>query len=408
WLVFETGKQWREADADLAEAVDFCEYYARGALELEHERTRNLPGEENAYFYTPRGVTVVIAPWNFPLAIMVGMAVAPLAVGNPVIIKPAEQSSIVAAKFIELVQELDLPSGVVNFVPGLGEEVGKRLVEHPDVATITFTGSVPVGLAINRAAAETHPGQLHVKRVLAEMGGKNAVIVDDDADLDEAVKGVVFSAFGYQGQKCSACSRVIVLPRVYDAFVARVKDAVASLAVGPPDDPAFSVGPVIDRDAQKRLQDAIEQGKREAKLLVGLEVGELAKRGNYVGPHVFTDVDPKSMLGQQELFGPVLAIIKAMDLNEALAIANDVPYALTGGCFSRNPASLERVRRDFLVGNLYLNRKITGALVDVQPFGGFKLSGIGAKAGGPDYLKQFLVPRTVTENTLRRGFAPEE
>ncbi len=408
WMVFETGKQWREADADVAEAIDFCEYYGREMLSLTSPRRRDLPGENNEYFYMPRGVTVVIAPWNFPLAILTGMAVAPLVGGNTVILKPAEQSSIVAAKLVDILREVGLPSGVVNFVPGLGEEVGKHLVEHPGVATITFTGSVAVGTTINLAAARQAPGQHHVKRVLAEMGGKNAIIIDNDADVDEALRGVIASAFGYQGQKCSACSRVIVLPGVYDAFVSRLGDAVKSLAIGPPEDPAFSVGPVIDREAFERLNAAIAKGKTEARSLACADPGPLAARGNYVGPHVFADVAPGSMLGQAELFGPVLSVIRARDLSHALEIANGTAYALTGGCYSRNPATLDRARREFLVGNLYLNRKITGALVDCQPFGGFKLSGIGAKAGGPDYLRQFLVPRAITENTLRRGFAPEE
>jgi RHH-type proline utilization regulon transcriptional repressor/proline dehydrogenase/delta 1-pyrroline-5-carboxylate dehydrogenase len=407
WICFECGKQWREADADVAEAIDFCEYYARGMMELEEPRTRNLPGEENNYFYTPKGPTVVISPWNFPLAIMVGMAMAPLVAGNPVILKPAEQSSIIGALFAEILQELDLPPGVVGFVPGLGEEVGQRLVEHEQTAIVTFTGSVPVGMIINKTAASTS-GKTHVKHVVAEMGGKNAVIVDDDADLDEAVRGVVQSAFGYQGQKCSACSRVIVLPRVYDTFVARLKDAVASLAVGPADDPTFSVGPVIDREARDRQLAVIERAKSSAKLLVAGSAGPSSPPGWYVPPHVFVDADHNGELGQNEFFGPILAVFRAKDLDEALAMANGVNYALTGGCFSRNPTTLERVRREFLVGNLYLNRKITGANVDVQPFGGFKMSGIGAKAGGPDYLRQFLTPRTITENTLRRGFAPEE
>jgi RHH-type proline utilization regulon transcriptional repressor/proline dehydrogenase/delta 1-pyrroline-5-carboxylate dehydrogenase len=408
WIVFETGKQWRESDADVAEAIDFCEYYGREMLSLTTPRRRNLPGERNEYFYIPRGVTVVIAPWNFPLAILTGMAVAPLVGGNPVILKPAEQSSIVAAKLVEILRETGFDPGVVNFVPGLGEEVGKHLVEHPGVATITFTGSVAVGTAINLAASRQAPGQRHVKRVLAEMGGKNAIIIDNDADLDEAIRGVVASAFGYQGQKCSACSRVIVLDAVYEAFVSRLTGAVRSLTIGPPEAPAFTVGPVIDRDAFDRLNVAIARAKSEATLIASVDPGDLALTGNFIGPHVFADVDPESMLAQTELFGPVLAVIRAPDLTSALEIANGTAYALTGGCYSRNPATLERVRREFLVGNLYLNRRITGALVDCQPFGGFKLSGIGAKAGGPDYLRQFLMPRAITENTLRRGFAPGE
>jgi RHH-type proline utilization regulon transcriptional repressor/proline dehydrogenase/delta 1-pyrroline-5-carboxylate dehydrogenase len=408
WMVFECGKQWREADADVAEAIDFCEFYARGMLQLAAPRQRNIPGEDNSYFYLPRGVVAVISPWNFPLAILCGMTMAPLVAGNTVVIKPAEQSSVVAAKFTEILQSLDLPYGVVNFVPGVGEEVGARLVEHPDVAAITFTGSQNVGLEINRIAAQTSPGQHHVKHVIAEMGGKNAIIIDDDADLDEAVRGVVASAFGYQGQKCSACSRVIVLPKVYAAFEARLRDAVASLAIGPPEDPAYAIGPVIDREAFERLKGSIAKARGEATCLYAGDPGKLAEVGYYVGPHVFSDVDPKSMLGQVEFFGPVLSVLRAANMDEALAIANGTPYALTGGVFSRNPATIARAKREFLVGNLYINRKITGALVDCQPFGGFKLSGVGGKAGGPDYLKQFLVPRTITENTLRRGFAPQQ
>lgn len=407
WMVLECGKQWREADADVAEAIDFCEYYGRQMLELAHPRDRNVPGEDNQYFYTPRGVCIVISPWNFPLAILCGMAMAPLVAGNTVILKPAEQSSVIAAKFMEILKSLDLPPGVVNFVPGIGEEVGARLVEHPETAVITFTGSVPVGLTINRIAATPAEGQIHVKKVIAEMGGKNAAIVDDDADLDEAVKGVLQSAFGYQGQKCSACSRAIVLPAVYDAFVARLKDAAASLTIGPSEDPAYAIGPVIDKEACDRLKAAIEKGKAESKLLFGGEPDSSLAGGFFIGPHVFVDVKPDSYLAQTELFGPVLAIIKAENIDQALEIANGTKYALTGGLFSRNPRTIAKVREQFLVGNLYINRKITGAEVDRQPFGGFKLSGIGAKAGGPDYLLQFLVPRTITENTLRRGFAPE-
>lgn len=408
WEVLECGKQWREADADVTEAIDFCEFYARSILELSRIRRRPLPGETNEYFYIPKGVCVVIAPWNFPLAILCGMTVAPLVAGNTVIIKPAEQSAVVGAKFAELLKELDLPEGVVNFLPGVGETVGPALVEHPDVSVITFTGSVPVGLQINQTAARTWSGQSHVKHVVAEMGGKNAIIIDDDADLDEAVKGVVYSAFGYQGQKCSACSRVIVMPRVYNTFVNRLRDAVASLTVGPPEDPRYAIGPVIDAEAFQRLHRSIERAQSESHCLFAGDLGELANVGYFIAPHLFVDVSPDSFLAQEELFGPVLAILRAKDLSEALQIANGTKYALTGGLFSRNPRTIDRVREEFLVGNLYINRGITGSLVDVQPFGGFKLSGIGAKAGGPDYLHHFLVPRTITENTLRRGFAPEE
>lgn len=408
WVVLECGKQWREADADVAEAIDFCEFYARTMLELSRPRRHSLPGEENAYHYIPRGVTGVIAPWNFPLAILCGMTVAPLVAGNTVVVKPAEQSSLVAARFFEVLRGLDLPAGTVNFLPGLGEEVGRRLVEHPLVALINFTGSVAVGLDIVARAARAEPNQRHVKHVLAEMGGKNAIIIDDDADLDEAVLGVLASAFGYQGQKCSACSRVVVLPRIHDAFASRLADATARLSIGPPADPTFDIGPVIDEAARDRLLAAIVQGKQQAKCLFAGSLGPGTEHGTYVAPHIFADVAPDSFLAREELFGPILAIQRARDITHALELANGTLYALTGGLYSRNPAVITKVRAEFEVGNLYINRKITGAEVDRQPFGGFRLSGTGAKAGGPEYLLHFLYPRTVTENTLRRGFAPSE
>ncbi len=366
-----------------------------------------MPGEENAYFYEPRGVAVVIAPWNFPLAILTGMTAAALAGGNTAIMKPAEQAPVIAAKLMEAFEEAGFPPGVVNYLPGVGEEIGPALVRHPDVAVIAFTGSRAVGLEIQRQAAETPAGQDHLKRVIAELGGKNAVIIDDDADLDEAVQGVVESAFGYAGQKCSACSRVIVPEPIYDAFLGRLIEVTRSLRVGPADEPGTNVGPVIDDEARERIEKAIEAGKESGRLVYSADVSALAAEGCYVGPHIFADVRPDSPLAQEEIFGPVLAVIRSSGLSESLQIANGTRYALTGGIFSRSPANIERARREFRVGNLYINRKITGALVDRQPFGGFKLSGIGSKAGGPDYLQQFLIPRTITENTLRRGFAPE-
>jgi RHH-type proline utilization regulon transcriptional repressor/proline dehydrogenase/delta 1-pyrroline-5-carboxylate dehydrogenase len=406
WIVLEVGKPWREADADVAEAIDFCEYYA-----LEGERLQghdvNLPGEENAYFYEPRGVAVVIAPWNFPLAILCGMATAALVTGNTVILKPAEQSSVVGAKLMEVILEAGLPPGVVNFLPGVGEEIGPVLVEHPDVALIAFTGSLKVALAINEAASKTPGGQTHVKKVIAEMGGKNAIIVDSDADLDEAVRGVVDAAFGYAGQKCSAGSRAIVLAGIYDQFLTRLVEATKSLTVSPAELPGCSVGPVIDRESQERLRKAVEAGKKDAKLLHQTDLGDLSSRGFFVGPTVFADVPETSPLAQDEFFGPVLSVMKAKDLDDAIRLANGVKYALTGAVFSRSPENIAAVKRRFRVGNLYVNRKCTGALVNRQPFGGFKLSGIGSKAGGPDYLLQFVLPRTVTENTMRRGFAPD-
>jgi RHH-type proline utilization regulon transcriptional repressor/proline dehydrogenase/delta 1-pyrroline-5-carboxylate dehydrogenase len=406
WEVYECGKPWREADADVAEAIDFCDYYAHEMIRLANPIRHDVPGEDNEYFYEPRGVTVVIAPWNFPLAILCGMTTAALVTGNPVIMKPAEQSSVVAAKLMEIFRDIGLPKGVLQFLPGIGEEVGPTLVNHPDVAVIAFTGSRGVGLAINHDASATTPGQEHVKRVIAEMGGKNAIIVDADADLDEAVKGVVESAFVYAGQKCSACSRAVVLEPIYEAFLPRLIEATRSLKMTLADDPGCFVGPVIDMEARDRILGTIEKGKQEAKLAFAADAGALAQQGSFVPPHVFADVSPQAMIAREEVFGPVLAVIRARDMQEALEIANGTSYALTGGLFSRSPESIRTVRRQFRVGNLYINRKITGALVERQPFGGFKLSGIGSKAGGPDYLLQFLLPRSITENTMRHGFTP--
>jgi RHH-type transcriptional regulator, proline utilization regulon repressor / proline dehydrogenase / delta 1-pyrroline-5-carboxylate dehydrogenase len=406
WQVYECGKQWREADADVAETIDYLNYYASEMVRLARPQRRDVPGEDNEYFYEPRGVTVVIAPWNFPLAILCGMSAAAIVTGNTVVFKPAEQSSIVGAKLMEVFQEAGLPPGVANYLPGVGEEIGPILVDHPQVAMIAFTGSRGVGLHINRQAATVVPGQDHVKRALAEMGGKNAVIVDDDADLDEAVRGVAASAFGYQGQKCSACSRAVVLDAIHDVFLNRLVEATRSLKVAPAEDPGSTVGPLIDDESRQRVLGYIEKGKKEARLVYAGQSGALTEEGYYVAPHIFADVSPGAIIAQEEVFGPVLAVIKARDLNHALEIANGTQYALTGGIFSRSPAHIAQVRREFRVGNLYINRKITGALVDRQPFGGFKMSGIGSKAGGPDYLLQFVQPRTITENTLRRGFAP--
>jgi RHH-type proline utilization regulon transcriptional repressor/proline dehydrogenase/delta 1-pyrroline-5-carboxylate dehydrogenase len=406
WQVYECGKPWREADADVAETIDYCDFYGHEMLRLANPRHRDVAGEDNAYLYEPRGVAVVIAPWNFPLAILAGMTTAALVTGNTVVMKPAEQSAVIGAKLMEVFREVGLPAGVANYLPGVGEEVGPPLVNHPDVSLIAFTGSRSVGLAINRQAAEMSAGQHHVKRVIAEMGGKNAIIVDDDADMDEAVHGVVWSAFGYAGQKCSACSRVIVPESLHDAFLSRLVEATRSLKVAPAEDPGCSLGPVIDEEAQRRILRTIEKGKGKGRLVFAGDVGPLADEGYYVAPHIFADVAPTAELAQEEVFGPVLVVLRARDLTHALEIANGTPYALTGGLFSRSPEHIARVKREFRVGNLYINRKITGALVDRQPFGGFKLSGIGSKAGGPDYLLQFVLPRTITENTLRRGFAP--
>ncbi len=408
WETYECGKGWREATADICEAIDFCEYYARGAIALERENGADVPGEENRFEYRPRGVVGVIAPWNFPLAIVTGMTAAALSTGNTVVMKPAEQSPLVASKLMEIFQEVGFPPGVVNFVPGRGEVAGAALVEHPDVALIAFTGSREVGLQINARAAEVSAGGIGiVKRVIAEMGGKNAVIVDDDADLDEAVLGVLHSAFGFQGQKCSACSRAIVLDAVHDTFVERLVEASRSLQVGLAESPGTDVGPVIDQASLDKVHTYIKLGREEGREILAAEVPEsLDGAGYFVGPHIFSDVAPDARLAREEVFGPVLAVIRVTDLDEALRVSNSTEYALTGGIFSRSPAAIEQVKRELMVGNLYINRAITGAIVGRQPFGGFKMSGIGSKAGGPDYLLQFVIPRTITENTVRRGFAP--
>jgi RHH-type proline utilization regulon transcriptional repressor/proline dehydrogenase/delta 1-pyrroline-5-carboxylate dehydrogenase len=408
--VFEVGKPWREADADVAEAIDFCEYYAREGIAMATARCVDVPGEENATTYRPRGVAVVIAPWNFPLAILAGMTTAALVTGNTVVMKPAEQSSLVGLLLHEILLEAGVPATALAFLPGRGEVVGPVLVSHPDTALVAFTGSRGVGMAINRLAAESSGGDggtdRVVKRVIAELGGKNAIVVDDDADLDEAVVAAVQSSFGFQGQKCSACSRVIVVDRVHDAFLQRFAAAVRSLKVGPADDPGTRVGPLVDEEARDRVQSFIAIGRKTGREVVSTDVGGLAERGWFVGPHVFADVDPAGPLGQEEIFGPVVAVFRARDFAQAIDLANGTRYALTAGVFSRSPAHLAQARESLEAGNIYLNRGITGALVRRQPFGGYRLSGIGSKAGGPDYLLQFVVPRTVTENTLRRGFAP--
>ena len=407
WIVLETGKPWREADADVAEAIDFCRYYADEAVALWEPRHRDVAGEDNFTFYEPRGVAVTIAPWNFPLAILTGMTAAAVATGNPTIMKPAEQSPVIAAKLMDVFLAAGVPPGVVAYLPGVGEEVGPVLTGHPDVALIAFTGSLNVALRINEQVAKLPPGSDRVKKLIAEMGGKNAIIVDTDADLDEAVRGVVDSAFGYAGQKCSAGSRAIVVESIYDQFLARLIEATKSLTVAPAEEPGTSLGPVIDAEARDRIVRTIEAGEKECRLAFRYDVGPLAEAGYFVGPTVFAEVPETSSLAREEIFGPVLTVLKATDIDDAIRLANGTKYALTGGVYSRSPTTLDAVKRRFRVGNLYVNRKCTGALVDRQPFGGFKLSGIGSKAGGPDYLLQFVVPRTITENTMRRGFAPE-
>jgi RHH-type proline utilization regulon transcriptional repressor/proline dehydrogenase/delta 1-pyrroline-5-carboxylate dehydrogenase len=405
WEIFEAGKPWREADADVAEAIDFLRFYADEMERLAGaKKLGRRPGEVNHLVYGPRGITAVIAPWNFPLAIPAGMVAAALVAGNAVLFKPSERSPLMGVLLAEILRGAGVPAGVLTCLPG-GPDVGHTLVTHPDVATIAFTGSKAVGLQIMAEAARIEPQQRAVKRILAEMGGKNAIIIDETADLDEAVGGVVASFAGYSGQKCSACSRAIVHRAVYDEFVARLKDAVLSLVVGDPADPGTKVGPVIDGRAQRSIREYVALGQREGQLLVQGTVPDI---GYFVEPTVFTGIQPHHRLAQEEIFGPVLSIMKAASFLEAIQIANDTIYALTGGVYSRSPVHLAYARERFDVGNLYLNRPITGALVGRQPFGGHRLSGVGTKAGGEDYLAQFMVARVVSENTLRRGFESAE
>ncbi len=405
WMVFEAGKPLQQADVEVSEAADFCRYYAAEMERLDPEVIYDVAGESDRYFYRPKGIVLVISPWNFPLAIPTGMTVAALVTGNCALLKPAAATSVIAAKLSDILVEAGIPKGVFQYVPGSGSTVGNHLVKHPDVQMIVFTGSQEVGCQIYASAAIVQPGQKHLKRVVAEMGGKNAIIVDESADLDQAVQGIVYSAFGYSGQKCSACSRVVVLASVYDAFTTRLVEATKSLNVGDAADPSTKVGPVIDAAAQQRIRDTIVKAKMESTLALELPSPE---PGYFVGPVIFTDVDPQAGIAQEEIFGPVLSVIKAQDFEQALAIANGTNYALTGGLYSRTPSHIEQAKVEFEVGNLYINRSITGAIVARQPFGGYKLSGVGSKAGGPDYLLQFLDPRTVTENIQRQGFAPIE
>lgn len=401
WEIVEVGKPWREADADVAEAIDFLEFYAGQMARLASPlQLGHYPGERNHLVYGPRGVAAVIAPWNFPLAIPAGMVSAALVTGNAVLFKPSERSPLMGHWLTDILIEAGVPSGVLVYLPG-GPEIGRALAASPDVSTIAFTGSKEVGLQLLAGAAAVLPGPRLVKRVIAEMGGKNAIIVDETADLDEAIAGVVASFTGYAGQKCSACSRAIVHEGVYDQFLSRLHDAVISLTIGDPLDPGTQVGPVIDARAKARIEEYIAWGQREGRLLIRRTVDG---PGHFVGPTVFADVLPTHRLAQEEIFGPVLAVMKAATMEEAVELANSTSYALTGGIYSRSPAHLALARERFDVGNLYVNRPITGALVGRQPFGGHRFSGVGAKAGGDDYLQQFMMSRVISENTLRRGF----
>jgi RHH-type proline utilization regulon transcriptional repressor/proline dehydrogenase/delta 1-pyrroline-5-carboxylate dehydrogenase len=405
--VFEVGKAWAEADGDIREAMDFCLFYAQQMrLRGRPRLTQHVLGEESYQHYWPRGVALVIAPWNFPMAILCGMVSAALVTGNTVIMKPAEQAAVCGAMLMEMFEEAGVPPGVLNFLPGHGSVIGAHLVDHKDVDLIAFTGSREVGLRIWESAGKTRPGQRELKRVVCEMGGKNAVIIDSDADLDEAIVDSIYSAFGYQGQKCSALSRLIVLEENYGRVMERLLSAAASLRVGNPEEPGITVGPVIDETAYKRILNYIEIGKGEATF--AYQKGDVPEKGFFVPPTIFTNVKPDMRIAREEIFGPVLSVLKVRDLNEAIAVANDTDFALTAGFFSRSPANIERAKAEIVAGNVYINRSCTGAVVGRHPFGGFKMSGSGTKAGGEDYLLNFIVPRVVTENITRHGFAPEE
>jgi RHH-type proline utilization regulon transcriptional repressor/proline dehydrogenase/delta 1-pyrroline-5-carboxylate dehydrogenase len=407
WMVLEVGKGWREADADVAEAIDFCHYYAEMAEWLASPHDRPVAGESNITTRRGRGVAAVIAPWNFPLAIPCGMTAAALAAGCATVLKPAEPSAVVGALLHGIFLEAGVPPEALALAQGPGETVGEALVGHPLTSVIAFTGSLKVGALINERASRLAPGQHHFKRVLAEMGGKNAVIIDDDADMDEAIRSVLAGAFGYQGQKCSACSRLLVPAGMHDAITTRLADAARVLTMGPAENPSFALGPVIDDEARARIEAAIGEGLKRGNEILGMSAGRLTNEGSFVAPAIFTGLTPADPLVRDEIFGPVLAVLPYRDFDEAIHLANDTPFALTAGLHSRSPARIGRFARDARAGNLYVNRKMTGAVVDRQPFGGYGFSGIGAKAGGPDYLQQFMIARTVTENTMRRGFSPE-
>ena len=397
WLVFEVSKNWAEADGDIAETIDFCELYAREALRLSKAAPPvQLPGERDTLFYIPLGVGAVIPPWNFPCAIMAGMTLASIVCGNTVILKPSSDSPTIAAKFIELLEEAGMPEGVVNFCPGAGASFGDAIVAHPKTRYIAFTGSREVGLHINKSAATQAPGQVWIKRTVLEMGGKDAIVVDADTDLDVAVEGVAQSAFGFQGQKCSACSRAIVDERVYDKFLDMLKARVEKFTIGDPTE-NFNMGAVINEGSMKTILEYIEAGKRDGRLLTGGGRASNAGEGYFLQPTVFADIPPKSKLEQEEIFGPVLAVIKSRNFDHAMEIANDTEFGLTGAVYTKSRDKIERAIRDFHVGNLYINRKCTGAIAGVHPFGGFNMSGTDSKSGGPDYLYLFSQGKSVGE-----------
>ncbi len=397
WLVFEVSKNWGEADGDISETIDFLEFYGREALRLaKSEAPVQLPGEHDTFTYIPLGVGAVIPPWNFPCAIMAGMTAASIVSGNTVILKPSSDSPTIAAKFMELLEEAGLPEGVVNFCPGSGASFGDAIVVHPKTRYIAFTGSREVGLHINQVAATPAPGQIWIKRTILEMGGKDAIIVDADADIDAAVEGVAQAAFGFQGQKCSACSRAIVDERVYDKFVDQLKARVEKITVGDPANNA-NMGAVINEGSMKTILQYIEQGKKDGRLITGGERDTKAGEGYYIRPTVFADIPAKSKLEQEEIFGPVLAVIKAKGFDNALAIANDTEFGLTGAVYTNSHDKIVRAKQEFHVGNLYINRKCTGAMVGAHPFGGFNMSGTDSKCGGPDYLYLFTQGKSIGE-----------
>jgi 1-pyrroline-5-carboxylate dehydrogenase len=397
WLTYEVGKNWAEADADVGETIDFLEFYAREALRLDAATTPiQLPGERDQLRYIPLGVGAVIPPWNFPLAIMAGMTAAAIVCGNTVILKPSGDAPTIAAIFFTLLEDAGLPDGVVNFCPGAGAKFGSAIVAHPQTRFIAFTGSKAVGLEIHESAAKTRPGQKFIKRTVLEMGGKDSIIVESDCDLDAAVEGVVASTFGFNGQKCSACSRVIVNAAIYDTFCDRLRERVAAIKQG---DPAenFYAGPVVNQAAYKQILDYIEIGKSEGRVLAGGHAVETADGGFYIAPTVIADVPPAARISLEEIFGPVLAVIKSQNFDDALHIANNTEYGLTGALYSNSREKLDRAREEFHVGNLYFNRKCTGAMVGAHPFGGFNMSGTDSKAGGPDYLLLFTQAKSVAE-----------
>jgi 1-pyrroline-5-carboxylate dehydrogenase len=396
WLVFEAGKTWIEAEADVSEAIDFCEYYAREALRMAAPPAPvQLPGERDEMVYAPLGAGVIIPPWNFPAAILAGMTTAALVTGNTVVVKPSSETPTIAAMFAEVLCDAGFPERAFTLLVGTGAAIGDALVEHPHTRFISFTGSKEVGLRINELAAKPRTGQIWIKRVVAEMGGKDAIVVDREADLERAVEGVYVSAFGFQGQKCSACSRAIVDEAVYDEFVERLRKKVEAMRVGPADDPSNYMGPVISDGARRSILRYIEIGKQEGRLIAG--GGPAPGDGYFIQPTVIADVPPHARIFQEEIFGPVLAITKARDFDEALAFANRSEYGLTGAVFTTNREKIERAKREFFVGNLYINRKCTGAMVGAHPFGGFNMSGTDSKAGGPDYLLLYLQAKSIAE-----------